>query len=272
MATSKQILEDQVIRVKRGRISGLGFEPCFNVFFDYYLSSKYFDPPLLQFEDVTFFLYLRKNINDSNPNWKMPTIRQIMRKFSVSYSRLKGIFTRLSDAKLLEKLSGVGKGDKGENVPNEYILSDPIQTLDEFLQVALSGFFTRPLKEQWLEYFNDEDPCRENRDTPSRYSIQLPVSEIATHKQTSIFKQGGELDILWDSVLEVLKTQLPPATFRDFMEPTLLTDLTGGVATVTIPPKAKDWIENRLARQLKQLLSIEGKMKVETICVVIQNG
>ena len=41
---------------------------------------------------------------------------------------------------------------------------------------------------------------------------------------------------------------------------------------ITIPdPRAKDWIENRLARQLKQLLSIEAKMKVETIGVVVKD-
>lgn len=73
----EKILEEQRITVKRGRTNGLGFEPAWNCFFDFYLSTRYVDPPLLQLEDVTFFLFIRKNINDSNPDWHMPSIRQI---------------------------------------------------------------------------------------------------------------------------------------------------------------------------------------------------
>ena len=43
---AKDILEDQIIHVKRGRLNGLGFEPAFNSYFDFYLSAKYFGEPL----------------------------------------------------------------------------------------------------------------------------------------------------------------------------------------------------------------------------------
>ncbi len=73
-----KILDDQIIHVKRGRLNGLGFEPAFNSYFDFYLSSKYFGEPLLELEDLGLHLYLRKNLNDTNKKWKMPTIRQMM--------------------------------------------------------------------------------------------------------------------------------------------------------------------------------------------------
>ncbi|GEM_PF-3653333 len=57
---AEQILEDQILYVKRGRFNGLGFEPAFNSYFDFYLDCKYFGEPLLELQDVTFHLYLRK--------------------------------------------------------------------------------------------------------------------------------------------------------------------------------------------------------------------
>src|SRR3954469_2043217 len=144
MASPQQILEDQVIHVKRGRTNQFGFEPAWNSYFDFYLSPKYIDPPLLQLDDVTFHLFLRKNLNDNNAAWKMPSIRQMMRRLSVSQVKLTNMMARLDQAKLLEKVSGYRKGDEGENIPNHYILSDPVQTLDEFLVLAAAGIFGRP--------------------------------------------------------------------------------------------------------------------------------
>jgi len=72
---ANDILDDQIIHVKRGRQNGLGFEPLWNSYFDFYLDSRYFEEPLLELQDVTFHLFLRKNLNDKNKSWKMPTIR-----------------------------------------------------------------------------------------------------------------------------------------------------------------------------------------------------
>src|SRR2546421_3030719 len=140
MNTSR-ILEDQVIHVKRGRANSFGFEPAWNAYFDFYLSTKYFDEALLELEDVTFHLFLRKNLNDRNPDWKMPTIRQIKKRFGIGQAKIEAMLARLANAHLLEKESGVGKDDNGQNVDNNYTLSDPIPTLNEFLAVAAAGLF-----------------------------------------------------------------------------------------------------------------------------------
>jgi len=259
---ASQILEDQIIHVKRGRLQGFGFEPAWNAYFDFYLSPKYIDPPLLQLEDVTFHLFLRKNLNDRNPEWKMPSIRQMKRRLNASQGRLQAMMNRLDQAKLLEKVSGYRQGEEGENIPNHYILSDPVQTLDEFLVLASSGVFGTPLKEEWRAYLDDLDPCTENRYTLYQIPVHPPVPEIGTYKQTSSNKQGGSsLDKLWSAVLETLKLQLPSATFFAFIADTHLLALDQITATVELAnPSAKDWVEQRLSRQLKQLLFIEGKM------------
>ena len=70
-----EILTDQII-LKKGRFTNFGFEPCSNAFFDFYVSPKYISPALLKLEDVAFHLFLRKNLNDRDPTWRMPTMRQ----------------------------------------------------------------------------------------------------------------------------------------------------------------------------------------------------
>ena len=118
---AKAILEDQVIVVKRGRSNGLGFEPAFNSYFDFYLDTKYFGQSLLQLQDVTFHLFLRKNLNDQNPSWKMPTLRRMRQKFGISNDRIYAMFMRLEKAHLLTKESGTRTGVI--NTRNNYILS-----------------------------------------------------------------------------------------------------------------------------------------------------
>ncbi len=114
-------------------------------------------------------------------------------------------------------------------------------------------------------------PVRETH-TGIRETNTDPVRETRAHKQTSLLKQNDEITNLWESVVDTLRLQLARPTFESFVEPAQLTELCEGIATITIPDaKAKDWIENRLARQLTQLLSIEGKMKVEMIHVVIDS-
>ena len=262
---------DQSLYVKQGRYIDFGFEPCANAFFDFYVNPKYIDPPLLDIQDVGFFLFLRKNVNPGNPTWKMTSTRQMQRRLGIGWGRLDAIMKRLDFAGLLQKESGLGQGEKGENVSNTYLLSDPLPTLPEFLYA-----FRDILKEEWKGYLREIDPASEIESPPvseiesgdrETESVGDPKSESL--KQTS-YKQT-EWDDIWNSVLEVLRLQLPQSTYYSFMEQTRLVELCEGAATIALPnPKAKDWIENRLARQLRQLLSIEGKMKVETICVVIE--
>ena len=168
---------------------------------------------------------------------------------------------RLDQAKLLEKVSGYRRGEDGENIPNHYILSDPIQELDEFLAVARAGHFARSLREDWQDY--GVDPCIENQYTPYRTSIQPPVAEINTYKQTSLLEQVDQentfLSDLWRGVLDTLKHQLPTATYYGFIDGTKLVALEGTTATIELEAAMKDWVENRLSIQLKQLLTIEGK-------------
>jgi hypothetical protein len=261
---------DQSLYVKQGRYIDFGFEPCANAFFDFYVNPKYIDPPLLDIQDVGFFLFLRKNVNPKNPSWKMPSIRQMKRRLGVGQDRLTAIMGRLEHTGLLVKESGIGQGGKGENISNTYLLSDPLPTLVEFLYA-----FKDELKEEWRIYLFSLDPVPDLGTPPvPETGTYVPevgtpaVPDLGTHKQTS-YKQT-DWDDIWSSVLESLRGQLPQSTYYSFVEPTRLTELCNGVATITLPNiKAKDWIENRLARQLKQLLSIEGKMQIDTIRVVI---
>lgn len=108
-------------------------------------------------------------------------------------------------------------------------------------------------------------------DEPESKSFDEPKSKnqlSLTETTSKITKEGEEWDHLWSRILETLKAQIPANSYASFVAPAKLTNLCDGTATITIPnSKAKDWIENRLARQLKQLLSIEGKIKVTDIRV-----
>ena len=158
---ANKILDEQVIHLKRGRTNSFGWEPAWNSYFDFYASSKYISPPLIKLEDISLHLFLRKNLNDKNPQWKMPTIRQLKKKFAVSQDKIEGMMKRLEDAHLLRKVSGASNGF---NVGNDYILSDPVQTLDEFLIVACEGVFPRLPRPEW---------CTDERYTVYRLSVQI---------------------------------------------------------------------------------------------------
>lgn len=180
---ASQILNDQVIHVKKGRFNSFGFEPLWNSYFDFYLDSRYFGKPLLELADVTLHLYLRKNLNDKNPDWKMPTIRQMKKKFHVSQGKLEAMLRRLDAAQLLKKVSGQGKGEHGEHVANHYVLSDPIQTLQEFLLVANAGEFSVPLKAVWCGSAVEEDAHEPDTDN-------TPVPEIEAEEGTEFDAEG----------------------------------------------------------------------------------
>lgn len=264
---AKAILEDQVIHVKRGRMNGLGFEPAFNSYFDFYLDAKWFGEPLLELQDVTFHLYLRKNLNDRNPQWKMPTYRQMKKKFKAGYGKLEAIMRRLDTAHLLKKESGVRR-ELGLTTRNDYILSDPIPTLEEFLLVASEGVFGLPLLAEWnvisaptTPAANDELPCPQNGDTDVPEMGTPSVPEMGTYKQTLKNKQtSGE------SMFEDLKFQIGEKVFNRFMAGATLVSKQDGIAIIGTPQAyARDWIENRLSDKLRRLLAVETVR-----CVVLE--
>ena len=102
-----------------------------------------------------FHLFLRKNLNLHNPEWRMPSIRQMMRRLNIGQKKIQGMMLNLERAHLLSKESGYRKGEYGDNVQNVYILSDPVQTLEEFIKIAQQGFFPYPLRSEW----HTSTPC-----------------------------------------------------------------------------------------------------------------
>jgi hypothetical protein len=183
---AKEVLENQVIQIKRGRMNKFGFEPAWNAYYDFYLSDKYLESPILKLEDVAFHLFLRKNLNDHDPTWRMPSFRMMKRRLGVSQDRVEAMLDRLTQAHLLKKFSGRRKGKKKANVANTYVLSDPIQELEDFLAVAAAGAFPQPLRAEWKR--PKEPPVPEigtGGCTGNRYRA---VPEIGTHKHTS-YKQ-----------------------------------------------------------------------------------
>jgi hypothetical protein len=272
MMKAKEILDDQVIHVKRGRTNGLGFEPAFNSYFDFYLNSKYFGEPLLEMEDVTLHLYLRKNLNDHNKAWKMPTIRQMMAKFGISQKKLMAMIKRLEQAHLLVKESGMRVGTV--NARNNYILSDPIPTLEEFLEVAAEGLFRLPLVPGFaitpapIQPIAIEPPCITEQYIDVSPSNTYPCITEQYDQQTLNTKQtsGRTVDTRWQAVLDDFEISLPAKTFERFVSDSTLLEIVDGVAVVGTPQAyARDWIENRLSDRLKRALGVASVR-----CVVVE--
>lgn len=113
-----------------------GFETAWNEYFDCYATTTYLDTPLIRLEDIAYHLYLKKNINPTNPRWELPSFRQLKRILGLSQDKIQGIEGRLGAAGLLLKESGVGKGRKGENVANDYLLYEPRALADFLVDVA----------------------------------------------------------------------------------------------------------------------------------------
>jgi hypothetical protein len=116
---------------------------------------------------------------------------------------------------------------------------------------------------EWQAYLEEIHPCTENRYTPYGSPVHPPVPEIDTYKQTSFSnkQEMSNLENLWNAVLATLKLQLLSTTFIAFIEDTRLLAIDNAIATVELAnPSAKDWVEQRLSRQLKHLLFIEGKI------------
>ena len=256
---ASQILDEQVIHVKRGRSNSFGWEPCWNSYFDFYLDKKFFGKPLLELGDVTFHLYLRKNLNDKNPNWKMPTIRQIRNKFGTSNDKIYIMLDRLEKAHLLTKESGLRTGTPNER--NDYVLSDPIPTLSEFLEVAAEGLFGYTL-------LTDDDSCSGFWNTPS---VRVPetgtphvpetgtphVPETGTDQQTLNPKQTLVNNI--DPAFEELRISLDAKIFDRFLTGAKVLSIEDGTAVIgTLYSYAKDFIEHQLANKLKYALKVDS--------------
>jgi hypothetical protein len=229
MNNTKEIIDGQRLTVKRGRTNGLGFEPAFNSFYDFYLDSRY--GPLLQLEDVTFFLYLRKNLNDSNPHWKMPSIKYIKKKFGIGYGRYSKMIDRLEKAKLLIKVSGYREGVA--NVNNSYILHDPLTDYEDF-QLVFSLH----------EGASEIDLHIPEPDLTPKSEMDLPpTSTLDRQEQTSY------LNNLWQTVLSSLPNS-------DMLLGTELQSLENGIAVISAG-KSKEWLEQQMSKTLLRLLNIE---------------
>lgn len=124
-----------------------GFETAWNEYFDCYATTTYLETPLIRLEDIAYHLYLKKNINPTNPRWELPSFRQLKRILGLSQDKIQGIESRLGAAGLLLKESGVGKGRKGENVANDYLLYEP-RALADFLIDVTSGRLAGSLNEK----------------------------------------------------------------------------------------------------------------------------
>lgn len=124
-----------------------GFETAWNEYFDCYATTTYLETPLIRLEDIAYHLYLKKNINPTNPRWELPSFRQLKRILGLSQDKIQGIEARLGAAGLLLKESGVGKGRKGENVANDYLLYEP-RALADFLVDVAGGLLAASLNEK----------------------------------------------------------------------------------------------------------------------------
>jgi hypothetical protein len=124
-----------------------GFETAWNEYFDCYATTTYLEEPLIRLEDISYHLYLKKNINPSNPRWELPSFRQLKKILGLSQDKIQGIEARLAGAGLLVKESGKGKGSKGENVANDYLLYEPLE-LTDFLLAVSTGRLAGTLNEK----------------------------------------------------------------------------------------------------------------------------
>ena len=248
----KNTLDGQVI-LKKGRLNNFGYEPAWNSYFDFYISEKYVSPQLIRLEDAMFHLFLRKNLNTRNPEWKMPSIRQMMRRLCVGQKKIQSMMFNLERVHLLTKESGYRKGERGENIQNTYILSDPIQTLEEFVAVAQENLFPYPLRTEW----HVDTPCMPEAYTPVCPEHIDPVSPMHTQKQT--LKTEHTLGEQVDPRLQELRFSVGEKTYDRFMTGAEILSVEDGVAVIgTSYSYAKDFIENRLANKLKYALKVDA--------------
>ena len=163
-------------RVRLAEHQRKGFESAWNEYYDCYASTTYLVKPLIKLEDIGYHLYLKKNINPTNPSWELPSFRQQKKILGLSQDKLQGIEERLQLARLLVKESGRGKGEKGENVANDYLLYEPLELLDFLLAVA-AGELPATLNEKGRKKLAS---LRTRFDQPAREWPQQDVSDSGT--------------------------------------------------------------------------------------------
>ena len=98
---------------------------------------------------------------------------------------------------------------------------------------------------------------------------QLPLWEVATPEKHPPPPPSPEEE-LWTKVLSELQPQLNQASFDAYLRDSALLSLNDGVATIRTG-HGKDWIENRLGRQIRMALSFYGKVEVQEL-VFIENA
>jgi len=173
-----------------------GFETAWNEYFDCYATTTYLEAPLIRLEDISYHLYLKKNINPTNPRWELPSFRQLKKILGLSQDKIQGIEARLGVAGLLLKESGKGKGARGENVANDYLLYEPLELADFLLAVTagrLPGTLNekgqrklQELKERFGEVRNTKYEVRTETNTMSQAPKEA-VEAMKPEAPTSYF-------------------------------------------------------------------------------------
>ena len=136
------------------------------------------------------------------------------------------------------------------------ILSDPIPTLDEFLEVASEGLFRLKLLSEYA-IASPENLCIENQYIDVLKIDTWHVLKINTDQQTLNTKQTLEKQI--DPAFQDLRFSIGEKTFDRFMDGAKLVGIEAGVAVIGILNSyAKDWVENRMADKIKRALKVEG--------------
>lgn len=178
-------------RVRLAENQRKGFESAWNEYFDCYASTTYVEEPLIRLEDVSYHLYLKKHINPTNPRWELPSFRQLKKILDLSQDKLQGIEARLGTANLLVKDSGKGKGVKGENVANDYLLYEPLELADFLLAVAngqLPGTLNekgrRKLAEIRARFCPEAGSDRETQEAAAVVAAFPRISKVAAGAET----------------------------------------------------------------------------------------
>ncbi|HEY8601129.1 MAG TPA: hypothetical protein VIL85_22040 [Thermomicrobiales bacterium] len=163
-----------------------GFETAWNEYFDCYATTTYLEAPLIRLEDISYHLYLKKNINPTNPRWELPSFRQLKKILGLSQDKIQGIEARLGVAGLLLKESGKGKGARGENVANDYLLYEPLELAD-FLLAVTAGRLPGTLNEkgqrklqELRERFGELRTTNDELRMSTAVAIETPPAKVKT--------------------------------------------------------------------------------------------
>lgn len=108
-------------------------------------------------------------------------------------------------------------------------------------------------------------------------SVGRRLSSPAAKRQALYerYNVSQETQELWQQVLQSLQPGLATATYYSFVEPTLLLRVADGTATIlAMNPAALDWLQHRLANQIKSelnyFLRAAGSEPLSSIKVVVE--